>query len=574
MSQMQESMQKGSAVLSLIGEDGCGKTMMCRMLEHETPDGSKTIFFAQTVESYEDVIQILALELGLERPSEGGLSVGETLSRITDYLKAESLHLSIIFDEAENIYLATLERIRKMLDQIIAAGCSAHMVFAGRNNFIENCQQLTICEFQNDEELRFELTPFSEDATFEYLRLCSERLADQGHVGSFTDDIARKIHTISKGNVRMINILAEESLKNQGDDTSFMVLLDSVSEDVDLDGDDSKKGNVVELFSNYTSYLPWIGGLVFCGLILLFFLWPGEEVKTTDQQEFSDAQVAFIEKAPEVIYKDTEKPTRESSATDKSLEVPGPQHREKTVSAVETPQTPAPQVAVRLEETKQVSEAPETPEAYKVSEAAEIVSVAKNTEPVVTSVRETPSGEVAENQGQDQEQETAVADKEQPTTEKTIIQLRQIPPLKKSIAAPLVIAQTAIKVQPRTEVANVVIAKDTDTVDLVYQKRVLAGTVWESQSKNQMYTVQLMVLTSADAEVNLKRMLASDEYRTLANNFFIFQKGIKAEIIFVFYGEYETIDEARNAKDSFPESLREHQPYAIPIVDAVKKSQR
>ena len=86
-----------------------------------------------------------------------------------------------------------------------------------------------------------------------------------------------------------------------------------------------------------------------------------------------------------------------------------------------------------------------------------------------------------------------------------------------------------------------------------------------------MFTVQLMALASKDAEINLKKMLAQVDYRQEAGNFYIFKQATAPTHIYVFYGEYPSIERARLVKNSLPQFLRDHKPYALSIKDAMAK---
>jgi septal ring-binding cell division protein DamX len=86
-----------------------------------------------------------------------------------------------------------------------------------------------------------------------------------------------------------------------------------------------------------------------------------------------------------------------------------------------------------------------------------------------------------------------------------------------------------------------------------------------------MYTVQLMALASKTAEKNLKKMLAQNNYRQEAGNFYILKKSTASEKIFVFYGEYPSLERARLVTNSLPKFLRDHKPYVLSIKGAVAK---
>lgn len=130
LSQIKEAVQSGATLMVLTGEEGSGKTMICRLLEHQLSPICTTVFLPRTVDSFEEAVQIIARELGLIDVAElEGGDIELTLEQINGFLLEESINLFIIFDEAENLFLATLERIRKMLDRAIGAGVQMHILF-------------------------------------------------------------------------------------------------------------------------------------------------------------------------------------------------------------------------------------------------------------------------------------------------------------------------------------------------------------------------------------------------------------------------------------------------------------
>ena len=138
LSQVKEAMQDGIVLMVITGEEGSGKTMLCRVLEHEVSPLCETVFFPQAVDSFEDVLQLVLKGLHLDAESK---NIDHTLDQISSFLVDQSIDLLLIFDEAENIFLATLERIRKMLDRINDSGARMFIIFSGRETLsLLHCQ--------------------------------------------------------------------------------------------------------------------------------------------------------------------------------------------------------------------------------------------------------------------------------------------------------------------------------------------------------------------------------------------------------------------------------------------------
>ena len=155
-----------------------------------------------------------------------------------------------------------------------------------------------------------------------------------------------------------------------------------------------------------------------------------------------------------------------------------------------------------------------------------------------------------------------------------IVKLRPDHDLKKKPAPASEPQRIVIKAQSQKEIRRTSTSKTHFAVDQLYNERLLAGLGWKGSEKENMYTVQLMALASKAAEKNLKKMLAQLNYRQEAGNFYIFRKVTRPENIFVFYGEYPSIERARLVKNSLPKFLRNHKPYVLSIKGAVAKARK
>ncbi len=545
LEQMKGALKNGVPLMVISGGEGCGKTMLCRMLENECPASVVVIFFPSTVESFEDVVRIVAERLGLQLSAADEVrSIDAAIEKIIAHLLRQSLGLLVIFDEAENIYLATLERIRKMLDRITAAGARMQILFSGRKAFLENCEQLSICDFRNTENLNFDVLPLTEQETSDYLRICMGRLAYLGKKMVCGDDYVRNIHRLAKGRFRRINLLAEESLRSHGDDPSFMVLSDRVKDD-ESEAEKNGQESLFPAIGRAIPYMYWIGGAL-CTLLLLFLLLqPGEKRRA---------------------IKPVSLPSSNNTANFEAIDKPGGGQKSDIQSAEETNSQPPTQhqehLINQLERVEQNTL--KGPEAATPTIAPLAVAADKGQE-----VAALPPAIVQPAIKKELDPLPApTQDKIAKVPEIKVPALRQVPSLK---IRPLNLPEPAIgtpKLLPRTEVQEIV---GTLTVDQLYQKRLNAGAVWSSGERNDKYTVQLMVLTAKDAELNLKKMLAQPSYRQEAGNFFIFKKNGSPEVVLVFYGEYSTIDLARLAQNSLPPFLQGHQPYAISVKGAIAK---
>ncbi|MFT5702056.1 MAG: type II secretory pathway predicted ATPase ExeA/septal ring-binding cell division protein DamX [Desulforhopalus sp.] len=549
----------GVAMIVLSGDEGSGKTMLCHKLDHDLQQSCQTLFFLRTVDSFEDVVRIVAIGLGLDPQKGGGTrNVEAVQEEITTTLIASGASLLLIFDEAENIYLATLERIRKMLDRIIGAGGRIHVLFSGRKTFLENCEQLSMCDFQNTKEFHVHLEPFSLEELPNYLVHCCSKLPDVDERAIFTPEVVQNIYHIGAGNFRMTNILAEEAIQKGGDNTSFMVLLENVKEGAD-EGEDSVGfvKRVKDYIEQYRAYLPHAGvggGLV---LIAFFFLFSGGDDVSGPEPQVN-------------ITSQTESPAASKQELDKVTVEPEPEVVAVHPEALEKPQA-VEQAGVTLPNSEGATQVALVEKS--VEEQSEFPAAIEEDRPVKTEVtKETPISEESHSIVP-----VKIVKKEKQYVE--IVELLRSDVIKKRPGklpktTQVTIKEEVRKQKSRNEVREVIASNAHFTVEQLYKKRLMAGTSWYNNQKNNKYTVQLMVLTSETAEPNLKKMLQEDRYRQEAGNFYIFKKLSTSDTLFVFYGEYETIAQARLAQNSLPQFLRNHKPYAISIKGAMAKVRR
>ena len=546
LAQMEIALESSVPLIVISGDEGSGKTMMCRMLEEKCSSAVTAVFFPIPVNSFEDVVRIVAKKLGLALSATvGGKIIDDTIEQIITHLRQQSKGLLVIFDEAEDIYLATLERIRKMLDRLTAAGVRMQVIFSGRRTFLENIEQLSICDFRNNENLHFELLPLSEFETAEYLHYCSEHLQDQDNVKVVNDEVIKNIYTSAKGNFRRMKCLADESLRSHFDDTAFMMLCDDIEEETEAEVE--KNDSNISMLRRASPYLWWIGGTL-CTLFVLFFLLrPGEErrsVKTAASFTEKPKTEAVAQGAKGEQHSLLKSPSEEApksavqdpAAIQQGIEVVDQKLPE---SAGSGSAVPAPS-SISAEKQQQMAEQPPIPQQPVLHPGVEAMPA-----PVAPKVETAPVIKVPE--------------------------LLHIAALKTKRKLPAESAVGIGKPHAKSEVQDAGSIGTHVTTDQLYQKRLNAGAVWTSGQKNDKFTVQLMVLTAKDAELNLKKMLAQPNYRQEAGNFFIFKKNGPPVVLTVFYGEYPSMEMAKLAQNSLPQFLHAQQPYAVSIKGAMAK---
>ncbi len=495
-------------VVTLIGEEGSGKTMLCKMLLEQLSNTYKVIYLPQIVGSFEAIVRVAAQECGVEYPAETNRADARIifLDLVTS-LQANGQSILIISDEAENMYLATLERLRKILDDVKEAGGRLQLLFSGRKSFRTSLEQLVLCDFNEITEKQFFLSTLDDNETWEYLNFCVQDLRGETSQEVFTREAAGKIASMGRGNLRLINVFAEESLQSSSADTSFLVLLDHVRDDVVAEPVLPVSGGLLE-------QLPFSPKLLFAGIaagiffLLLMFFNGGEEESSIVEESSSPSDEIVIIDVSKPLLDDTGLPP--TSAVTSAVD---------GVTTVLTATPPVPASAVVEGEKVQRHPVAISPVEI-VEKKPETVGV-----PQLTGKNKISASKV-----------------------------------KRIISEP---AQTA---------PPVALVKPSFPVAPELENLVIAGDRWMAGKEATSFSIQLMALQSEQAEANLKRILAKPEYQKVLSQLVILKRPSTPPVVLVFYGVYPDMAAARNARNNMPIFLRDRHPYPVSVRGAVEKA--
>lgn len=220
----------GKLLLKLVGRDGDGKSLLCKVLEERLPDSYQVVVLQDPSGSFEDLLWLMGRALSME--------VGEIASReslveqgrqLLAGQQATGIRRVLIIDEAEKMFAATLERLLRTIDDGDGAS-NLTLLLVGRPGLDEQLAQIAALGTAVVFDASYQLEPFTESDTRQYLRHRSTAagMSREHFAEVFTEPVITKILANTQGSPRLINTLAEEALKNFCAEKSFMVLLDHV----------------------------------------------------------------------------------------------------------------------------------------------------------------------------------------------------------------------------------------------------------------------------------------------------------------------------------------------------------
>ncbi len=561
---LKTAFQENVSLVTLIGEEGSGKTMLCKVLQEKWTFSGRILFLPQFVESFEDIVRITAQECEVEFPVEANrVDAKKIFLELIASLRQKGESLLIICDEAEKMYLATLERIRKILDDVNREGGGLQVLFAGRASLRTNLEQLDLCNFEQISEKQFFLSPLDEDDTWRYLNFCMQPQEEDEPREVFTREAADKIASMARGNLRMINILAEESLQSSNADTSFMVLLDHVKDSCSIEEMVPVVPGILQRLS--LAQKQMLAGGVVLFVLFLIVLFSGDDDKEVVKKVQQPVEPTVSSQPVREQEPVSQEETSEWIESDKAPLIPAAEKNHQPVMTI------AP-VELKIDPSSIDRE----------REVEEPVLLSPVTEPP-----ETVAGQPVETAGQLPVDSESQGEKEPEgglvPSQRTPVEIAPVEIVESVVGEPDVPELLARgKVLPGAGTKRIVVEQEKQlsgqkkqgTVkqgEPVLVSLIGAGEEWQAGAMDDQFTIQLMVLTSDQAEGNLRRIISQEEYREVVDDLVVLKRPSDPPVVLVFYGLYSSMAAARNARNNMPVFLRKHHPYAISVRGAVEK---
>lgn len=207
----EEALRRNAACVLLTGEVGTGKTVLVRRALHAVQAEGLPLDLAAPHIGPGDLYGMLALELGLE--SGGGSDRPASRAALARRLPAalgSRERLWLIVEEAQRLGLELLREVVGLAD-LEADGRRPFRIFLlGSPEFEARLAQEDAREIRRRIDLHRRLEPLSAAATRDYV---AHRLAIAGACRMlFTAEALERIHALSRGIPRLINMLCDHAL--------------------------------------------------------------------------------------------------------------------------------------------------------------------------------------------------------------------------------------------------------------------------------------------------------------------------------------------------------------------------
>jgi general secretion pathway protein A len=198
----------------LSGEVGTGKTTIIRCLLEQLPETADLAIVMNPSASARDLLCSICDEFGVDySPDETSLKV--LTDKLTAFLVANHQRgrkSIVLIDEAQLLRISTLEQVRLLTNLETNTEKLLQIILVGQPELNELLAKPALRQLSQRITARYHLRPLSEAETEAYIK---HRLTVAGMPAGrqpFPPSIVRKVHQISRGIPRLVNILCDRML--------------------------------------------------------------------------------------------------------------------------------------------------------------------------------------------------------------------------------------------------------------------------------------------------------------------------------------------------------------------------
>ena len=198
----------------LTGEVGTGKTTVNRCLLEQLPDTTDLAIILNPALSAIELLASACDELGIDYPRET-----HSLKTLTDALHLYLLEnydrgrkTVLIIDEAQHLDFDVLEQIRLLTNLETNDEKLLQIILIGQPELSEKLARPELRQLNQRITARYNLMPLNLDETSAYIRHRLEVAGLKGDRSLFDSSAVKKIHTVTRGIPRLINVLCDRAL--------------------------------------------------------------------------------------------------------------------------------------------------------------------------------------------------------------------------------------------------------------------------------------------------------------------------------------------------------------------------
>ena len=205
------AIENGEGIMSVVGEVGTGKSMLCRVLMTELADKARLVYIANPSFSDLEIIYHIAEELGLDISTDRHQVARSLQSRLLELNQAGERVL-VCIDEAQAMPDASLEQIRLLSNLETSTEKVVQMVMFGQPELTDKLARNHMRQLRERITSAFSLRNLSASEVHDYIVHRLRKAGSERPDEIFTKQAVSSISKVSQGISRRINILCDKAM--------------------------------------------------------------------------------------------------------------------------------------------------------------------------------------------------------------------------------------------------------------------------------------------------------------------------------------------------------------------------
>ena len=234
---LRSGIRRREGIIVLTGEPGTGKTTLCRSVLEALDRKTFCTFVPDPFVSREDLLKMLLIDFGVMSVDDLKSGRLQTASRpelsypLYDFLKSLvplQAYAVLILDEAQNLTSQLLEEIRILAD-LEGPEKLLQLVLVGQPELHDKLKDPAMRQVDQRISVRCSLETLEADAIPAYIEHRITVAGGGGDRVEFAPEALELLYSTSKGNPRVLNLIADKSLNRGHLDRTWVITPEIVS---------------------------------------------------------------------------------------------------------------------------------------------------------------------------------------------------------------------------------------------------------------------------------------------------------------------------------------------------------
>lgn len=210
---LQTALTAGEGFIKVTGEVGTGKTLVCRKLLNEMPEGFVTAYIPNPYLSPSELRLAVASELQVELDAKSDQQkfTQAIQKRLVD-IRKEGKAAVLIIDEAQALPDESIEALRLMTNLETESTKLMQVVLFGQPELNEKIARPELRQLRQRITFSYHLNQLDVDQVYQYVNYRMSIAGNQSKLDVFPKAVCKRLFKATQGTPRLVNIICHKAL--------------------------------------------------------------------------------------------------------------------------------------------------------------------------------------------------------------------------------------------------------------------------------------------------------------------------------------------------------------------------